>query len=335
MSTAQPPLVTAVIPLYNKRNFVVRAVESVLAQSYGNLELIIVDDGSTDGSLTALESVRDPRLRVLTQPNRGPGAARNLGWRSGSGPLVAFLDADDLWNPDFLAWSVERLNGDAQIAASVSGYSELHGPDDLRPAEELEQGVREGRFETAQLDADARARADSLRIFATFLKYMLPVTTVVRREVIARYGGFFDRDRCTFGEDNFLWTQVLLNHPVYFGLDPHVIVDRTGSALSVLRNLGSRPIEPLLTNAQEIRAVCPSPLRPMLDRLMAERALKRTCTLAAAGRWREGRELRERFRIPGTLRLPYGIASALVTNPIGAWLARTALLGLRLARPRR
>jgi hypothetical protein len=318
-------LVTVVIPLYNKGALVRRAVESVLAQTHDDLELIVVDDGSTDRGIDALDPVRDPRLRLITQSNRGPGAARNLGWRRGRGPLVAFLDADDLWKPDFLEWSVGQLNRDADLAASVSGYCELHGPDDVRSAEEIDQGLPAGRFDAAAADA---------RTFKVVLTYMLPVTTVVRRDVLMRYGGFFERDRCTYGEDNFLWTQVLLNHPVYCGLDPRVIVDRTGSSLSVLGTLGSRSVEPLLTHPDEIRAVCPAPLRPVLDQLMAERALKRACTLAAVGKWREARALRRNFRVPGSLRLPYGVASALVTNPVGAWLARTALWGLRLAKPR-
>lgn len=94
---------SVVIPLYNKQRYVGRAVESVLAQSHDQFELIVVDDGSTDGSAEVVRNVRDPRLRLIVQDNGGEAAARNAGIRAATGSHIAFLDADDRWKPDFLA----------------------------------------------------------------------------------------------------------------------------------------------------------------------------------------------------------------------------------------
>jgi len=96
-----------VMPLFNKEIYVYRTVEAVLAQTLPDWRLIVVDDGSTDGSVAAVERFADPRITVLRQENAGPGAARNAGILAGNSEWIAFLDADDLWMPDHL----EALNG--------------------------------------------------------------------------------------------------------------------------------------------------------------------------------------------------------------------------------
>jgi glycosyltransferase involved in cell wall biosynthesis len=97
-----------VIPLWNKRETVEPAIASALAQSMRDFELIVVDDGSTDGSHEAVEAIGDSRIRILTQANAGPGAARNTGMQAARHDWIAFLDADDIWLPDHLA-ELDRL----------------------------------------------------------------------------------------------------------------------------------------------------------------------------------------------------------------------------------
>jgi glycosyltransferase involved in cell wall biosynthesis len=102
------PLVSVIIPSYNSRRFLIETVESALAQSYPHIELIVVDDGSTDDTATFLAPYQG-RLRYVYQENRGPSAARNRGIAEARGELLAFLDADDLWLPDKVSRQVDAL----------------------------------------------------------------------------------------------------------------------------------------------------------------------------------------------------------------------------------
>jgi len=109
-SSNSPPGVSVVIPAYNYARFVSAAIESVLAQSYPAVEVIVVDDGSTDNTREVVAAYL-PRVRYLHQANAGLPAARNAGIRAASHPFVAFLDADDKWMPDMLAKNMAAFGG--------------------------------------------------------------------------------------------------------------------------------------------------------------------------------------------------------------------------------
>lgn len=96
------PLVSVIVPAYNARVFIHRALESALGQTYPHLEVIIVDDGSTDGTADHVRQTfgQDTRVRIVTQPNAGPSAARNHGARLARGEYIHFLDADEWWTPN-------------------------------------------------------------------------------------------------------------------------------------------------------------------------------------------------------------------------------------------
>lgn len=138
---AQPqPLVSVIIPVYNGARFIVEAVQSIVAQEYGSLEIIVVDDGSTDETGEIVARL-DWDVRYVFQENAGPGAARNRGIRDASGELVAFLDADDLWATGSLRLLVNRLLEDPELDV-VHGYARLFkdgepngGMDFLNPEE--------------------------------------------------------------------------------------------------------------------------------------------------------------------------------------------------------
>ncbi len=93
--------VSVIIPAYNGENFIAGAIKNIREQNYASLEIIIIDDGSTDGTAEVIAGFKDT-VRYVYQPNRGPAAARNRGILMSSGDAIAFLDVDDLWSPNAL-----------------------------------------------------------------------------------------------------------------------------------------------------------------------------------------------------------------------------------------
>lgn len=103
------PLVTIITPAYNAEPFIRRSIDSALSQSYTNIELVIVDDGSTDKTAEVIKSYKDKRVRYLHQNNQGQGAARNYGIKESRGELITFLDADDEYLADKIKAQAEYL----------------------------------------------------------------------------------------------------------------------------------------------------------------------------------------------------------------------------------
>jgi glycosyltransferase involved in cell wall biosynthesis len=121
---ASEPLVSVVIPVYNRAHLIGRAISSVLAQTYRRFEIIVVDDGSSDQLEETLSAIADPRLRCVIHPrNRGAAAARNTGVASARGAFVAFLDSDDSWYAAKLAFQVSAMRDQPpNVAGHVCAY---------------------------------------------------------------------------------------------------------------------------------------------------------------------------------------------------------------------
>ncbi len=110
-------LVSVIIPTFNRQNKVINAVQSVLKQSYKNIELIVVDDGSEDNTLNKLKGLSDPRIKIISQPHKGVSAARNKGISQSKANIIALLDSDDIWLPDKLKKHLKfHLEGGWQIS---------------------------------------------------------------------------------------------------------------------------------------------------------------------------------------------------------------------------
>ncbi len=118
------PLVSVIIPAYNRRDSIGRAIDSVLAQTLTDFELIVVDDASTDDTVAVVAAYTDPRMRLIRRDANGrAAAARNTGIRAATGRYVAFLDSDDSWTPDKLEIQLAALaSGPDEMRASCTGY---------------------------------------------------------------------------------------------------------------------------------------------------------------------------------------------------------------------
>jgi len=112
--------VSVIIPVYCAEKYVEATVRSLLAQTYENFEALIIDDGSPDGSIEICQQFKDPRIKIITQENRGLAGARNTGIRHAQGYYIAFLDADDLWLPEKLAKHIEHLENSSNVGVSFS-----------------------------------------------------------------------------------------------------------------------------------------------------------------------------------------------------------------------
>ena len=116
----QNTLVSVIIPIYNVEAYIAQAVQSVLNQTYPHFELLIIDDGSPDQSVSICQQFSDSRIKIISQKNRGLAGARNTGIRESQGEYIAFLDGDDLWQPNKLAEHIKHLKNSPQVGVSFS-----------------------------------------------------------------------------------------------------------------------------------------------------------------------------------------------------------------------
>ncbi len=198
--------VSVIMPLFNKENTVIRAVRSVLDQHHGDLELIVVDDGSTDGSIERLRTIDDPRLQIHIQENAGPGAARNNGAAKAQGELLSFLDADDEWRADFLESAVRTLDELPFVVAYVCGY-DAGAYRSHRPNKVVAIG---------KVGPQPPPVGVSGRVVKSHIDAMHSSCVVVRAAVFSEVGGYFTDYGCRYGEDSWLWLRVLYSGDVFW-----------------------------------------------------------------------------------------------------------------------
>ncbi|SUP44754.1 glycosyltransferase family 2 protein [Veillonella criceti] len=131
-------LVSIITPCYNGARYIGETIDSVLAQTHTNWEMIIVDDGSKDDSAQIIKEYveKDPRIKFIQQKNAGSAAARNNGIRNASGQYIALLDADDIWLPDFLKKQIKYMkDNDGICVAGSYGLIDEHSKDILSPVQ--------------------------------------------------------------------------------------------------------------------------------------------------------------------------------------------------------
>lgn len=198
---------TVVIPLFNKAATIQRTLDSVLAQSLPPAEILVVDDGSTDGGDAIARRQADPRIRVIDQPHAGVSAARNAGLRTASQPFVAFLDADDRWRPEFLARMRHLIEAHPGAVLYGAGFFTVKGD-----AIERYHGI--GRSATDPRPAGVvDFFAERRRDFPLHTS-----TTVVPRGAADAVGGF--PVGVAFAEDHLFWARLALTGPVVLTPEP-------------------------------------------------------------------------------------------------------------------
>jgi len=181
--------VSVVIPTYNRAPTVVDAIRSVLAQRFGDLELMVVDDGSTDDTAARVAAIADPRLRYVRGRHAGVSAARNLGVSRTTGELVAFLDSDDLWHADKLACETAFLARHPEVDAVFTDLEKRHG-DRVYPSFMRQTAVFSRRLHDAAYPDGLVLEPGEMRLCLLEEVPIKPSALTVRRRVFERVGGF-------------------------------------------------------------------------------------------------------------------------------------------------
>jgi glycosyltransferase involved in cell wall biosynthesis len=190
------PRLSVVIPAYNAATTIRSAVASTLNQTRPVLEVIVVDDGSTDGTAAAVSALRDPRVRVVSRANGGPSAARNAGIAEARGDLVAFLDSDDLWLPGYAERAVTALSSAANPGFA---YTDAYVFDTGRGQ------VKRG----SAMDAIDPPPPDRERFLIALLQRNFVFTSAaVPATVLAAVGGY--DESLTLSEEYDLWLRILV-----------------------------------------------------------------------------------------------------------------------------
>jgi glycosyltransferase involved in cell wall biosynthesis len=220
--------VTAIIPAYNIAGYVGRAIESVLSQTRKAEEIIVVDDGSTDGTAEAIQKYR-PHVKYIRQANRGLAGARNAGIRAATCRWVAFLDGDDEWLPEFIEKQMSLLARNPHLVWSGSNYySVLHSEGRKAPIIAPAKAVKALRGKDYFPDFYA---AYALGVVG------LPDTMVMLRDTAVDVGMYDESLR--FAEDWDMWMRLARRWP-RIGYVPEPIVlynlDRPGSLMSATPN---------------------------------------------------------------------------------------------------
>ncbi|MCG2778914.1 MAG: glycosyltransferase family 2 protein [Desulfobacterales bacterium] len=194
------PLFSVIIPLYNKRPYVSRAIESVRQQTFTDWELIIIDDGSTDGSTSEI-SKDDARIRVFEQENEGPAAARNHGIREAQGEFVAFLDADDYYYPRKLEVEVGLLHTQKKAEWMLSPFDVVR--DDVVMKGHRLRDIHGNKFESQVILGNA---PNQLSVPGTHIDGLC-----IKKGLLKKLKGFNENMRCF--EISELITRCTLKQP--------------------------------------------------------------------------------------------------------------------------
>ncbi|MCS6289910.1 MAG: glycosyltransferase [Nitrospira sp.] len=184
------PVVSVVIPLYNAQDVIQDTIESACAQTYGDYEIVVIDDGSTDGSGEVLRSYAN-RIRYIFQPNGGVAQARNRGIAASRGRYIALLDHDDLWEPEKLAKQVAVLDTRPEVGMVVTDVAHID---------------RTGR-PMHQFGPAYQPQHEFARLFVQGF-VPTPSATLIRRSVLEAVGGFDEQFNSAGMDDHELWTRI-------------------------------------------------------------------------------------------------------------------------------
>ncbi len=305
-SSFDTPLVSVVIPVYNRVSTLERALRSVLMQCYDAIEVIVVDDGSTDGSQAVVQRVNDPRVQLVQHDkNRGVSAARNTGIERANGAFLAFQDSDDEWLAGKLSAQVDCMNAAGEDCVLVYCTKVVYGRDEGRNFGDRRVACVPPAGAT-DLSGDMRQAL----IHGTFIS---PQTMLMRTDAVRRMGGF---DHRIYGSEEWDFCQRLAELGRFDFVDePLVNTYIQNDSISAFNPRVNRSLLTIYNNMKR-RGVAPSSLADPLARLgltmvrngsprqglrLLRYAMNARLCPAVASRWAVGEVLAKLTPGPGRL----------------------------------
>jgi glycosyltransferase involved in cell wall biosynthesis len=261
-------MVSVVIPTYNRTLVTITAIESVLAQTYPSFEVIVVDDGSTDGSGDVVEEfIRrktsdSHRVVFVRQPNQGASVARNTGIENSRGEYIAFLDSDDVWSPEKLEWQVkalEQFKDESGVCVTDARLVNASGMD-------IGSFESAGRRYTQEIGIE---RSASKLLAGSFCGYWMS-TLLARADTLRKIGGF--NQNISFIEDRDLQFRLSLVTSIAYVNKPLIRTDRTPTPPGVTPRPWDKPEvqfrqqQLMLENWLEMGDALPQNIRAMVRR---------------------------------------------------------------------
>lgn len=208
------PKVSVVIPAYNAMNYLPATMESLLSQSFDNLEVIVVNDGSSDGTEQWVSQIENPKVKLISQKNKGLAGARNTGISHATGEYIAFLDADDLWEPTKLEKQVNTLEENPEVGLVYTWVALID-----------EQGKFTGRIFKNNPEGDVWQQLIEHNIVECGSVAML------RRSCLETVG-VFDENLRSFVEDWDLWLRIASRYPFKVVKEPLVYYRQISTSAS-------------------------------------------------------------------------------------------------------
>ena len=206
-------LISVIIPVFNGEKTIKETIDSVLNQTFQNIELIIIDDGSKDKTLEIVKNISDSRINVFSYPNAGLSASRNRGISQAKGELISFIDADDLWTLDKLQaqWQALQENPQAAVAYSWTDY-----------IDESSKFIKSGRRIKANDDAFSK-----LLLFNFLENGSNPL---IRQKALEKVGGF--DESLTAAEDKDMWLRLAANYEFVCVEKPQILYRTSTTSMS-------------------------------------------------------------------------------------------------------
>jgi len=270
--------ISVVIPLYNKEQYIGRAIESVLKQTVPSDDIVIVDDGSTDNSADEVEKFNDPRVRLIRQQNAGEGATRNRGVTESHNDLVAFLDADDEWKPNFLL-EIQRLYRNFPACGAYATSYEIIDPGGTKSYPSLEGvppapwiGIIPNLFKMLELSNP-----------------FFPSSIAIPKDVYHDLKGF--PEGIPQGADRMMWVCLGVQYPIAFSPSSQVLYHREAINRACNSRFTRDPVTAKLIDAMLENREVPLALIEDLKDYSASLKIQRVYHLVINGRAQEAREL--------------------------------------------